>query len=97
MLIVINDCCGGFGLSKAAALALGYEKDSLWEARYIPRSDPDLIKMVLKDPYWAADGVASLVVVEVPDKATDWKIIEHDGAETVVYVLNGKIFDAEER
>lgn len=34
----------------------------------------------------------TLKVVEVPDDATDLRIVNYDGCEGVIYVLNGKIF-----
>ena len=39
--------------------------------------------------------IGDLVVVEIPDGATDWDIYEYDGLETIIYVLNGKIYYAE--
>jgi hypothetical protein len=40
--------------------------------------------------------IGDLVVVEIPDNATDWNIEEYDGLETVIYVLNGRICYAED-
>lgn len=31
-------------------------------------------------------------IVEIPDNVTDWEISEYDGWESVVYVLDGKIY-----
>ena len=30
-------------------------------------------------------------IVEIPDESTDWMLDEHDGAETIWYVVDGKI------
>ena len=80
MLFVINNNYGGFELPEdyeAVKPDINYG-DS--------RTDPDLIDIVLSDDY---DG--DLDVVEIPDEATDYEIFEYDGAETVIYVKEGKI------
>ena len=50
------------------------------------RQDPVLIKMVEE----GCDN-PDLAVVEIPDNATDSKLVEHDGFENVVYVVDGKL------
>ena len=35
-------------------------------------------------------------VVEIPDKATDWRVMDYDGLEWVVYVVDGKIYESDE-
>ena len=32
--------------------------------------------------------------VEIPDEATDWEVLDHDGLEHVIYVLDGTIYHA---
>lgn len=56
------------------------------------RTDPRLIDWVLHNP----DQCDSLIVVEVPDGYTDYYIEEYDGWESLLYVLNGKIYFASE-
>ena len=34
----------------------------------------------------------TLMVIEIPDNATDYKIVNYDGAEGIFYVLDGKIY-----
>ena len=46
-----------------------------------------LIDWVEKNP----EDSEGLRVIEIPEEATDWDIIDYDGAETVVYVINGKL------
>lgn len=87
MKIVVNRCFGGFSLSKSCAEKLGvdiYPDDSI-------RVDNHLIKMVEDSAIDASGSHAKLVVVEIPDRATDWKIFEYDGAETIIAVVDGKI------
>ena len=86
MKIVINNDYGGFGLlnwdddDQFSDIVKKYEND---------RTNPVLVAVVENN------HIGDLVVVEIPDGATDWIINEYDGLETVIYVLNGKIYYAE--
>ncbi len=92
MKIVINNCFGGFGLSK--------EAENFMEGKWIDgediHCDPELIALIERE---GADKVgasyADLRIVEIPDEATDFLIDEYDGWESVIYVLDGKIHYAE--
>lgn len=88
MKIVINECCGGFGIKKEYLEKLGVEYD--WE---IKRTNERLIEMVETLGNEIADAFADLKVVEIPDDATDWCIYEYDGAESVTYVQCGRLYD----
>jgi hypothetical protein len=89
MEIVINRCWGGFNLSKDACALLKcepYDYDS-----YNMRNDFNLISAI-KTLGSRADGIhANLVIREIPDESTDYKIIDYDGMESIIYVLNGKL------
>lgn len=89
MKLVINDDFGGFGISDGAREVLGLGKYDR-----VDRTNPLLVKMVEKDAEATRGAYSSLCVVEIPDEATDYMINEYDGAETVYYVLNGKIYEA---
>lgn len=52
------------------------------------RTSPVLIKYVRANPY------GELALARIPAEATDWAVWEYDGAETVFYVLGGKIHTA---
>lgn len=81
MKLVINGTYGGYGLYVAdefRALVEKYEDE---------RTAPELIAFVEKHP----DDCGDLEVVEIPDESTDYIINEYDGAETVYYVVDGKI------
>lgn len=90
MKVVVNRCYGGFSLSRAAMEALGVE--SPYEE--ISRINPNLIAFVEKDALSGSGRHAKLQIVEIPDEATDWEISEYDGFETIIYVLNGKLYHA---
>ena len=86
--IVINDCYGGFGLSKKALdlyIKLAGIDDSDFYDRDIPRDDPYLIKIVREMGSSASGSYANLKIVEIPADV-DWIIQEYDGAEWVAEV-----------
>jgi hypothetical protein len=83
MKIVINDCYGGFGLSKEA-LAL-YNERSGTVVTYdieIKRNDPILVEIVEQLGEDAGHRFAQLKVVEIPDDVV-WEIEEYDGNEWI--------------
>ena len=89
MKIVINKCFGGFGLSEKAKEILGI--DNSFDEYQIDRNDPKLIEVVETLGDEANGRYARLRVVNIPDDATDWELDEYDGAEKVLFVVNGKI------
>ena len=97
MKIVINDCYGGFGLSKKAKAELkklGYNEDDIYSFEYYPekRENRDLIKVIEALGAEANGESAKLSIVELPDNTTDYEIImEEYGTEYIIYVVNGKI------
>lgn len=85
MKIVLNECYGGYGVSEKWAKAHGYEYG--WE---VERTNPELIAAI--EAGEAVSGSYSkLAVVEIPDEATDWEIIEYDGLDTIIAVVDGKL------
>ena len=90
MKIVINDCFGGFELSNEALQTLGVKRSA-----QVARTDSRLIKMVEEDADNVNASCSNLAIVEIPDESTDWMIQDYDGTETVFYVLDGKIYQAD--
>lgn len=93
MEIVINECYGGFSLSKEAYEWLGLEWDG-YGFKYDSsekRTDPKLIECVKTLKEKASGRASNLQVVKIPEEATDWKISEYDGCESIIYVVDGKI------
>ena len=83
MKYVINNDFGGFGIPDKVA------KENNWDISYIHseeiRTDPKLIEWAENHPNW------ELVVVDIPEEATDFMVNDYDGKETVYAVINGKI------
>jgi len=87
MKLVINKEYGGFDLSDEACEMLDCNR---YDYDY-NRTDEKLIAVVEKLGARASTQYSRLVVVEIPDEATDYDIREYDGYESVIYVLDGKI------
>lgn len=84
MKIVINGDFGGFGFGVA-------EQFEDWVREFEgDRSDAELVAFVETHP----DECGDLVVVTIPEEATDWEMDEYDGWESIIYVLDGKIVHA---
>lgn len=83
MKIVINDCHGGFSLSKEA-LALFNERAGtvITHERNIERNNPILVEIVEQLGESADGRYAELKVVDIPDDV-QWHIDEYDGWETI--------------
>ena len=86
--IVINTCCGGFGLSRKAIQAINARRkvkglEPIDKYYSEDRLDEDLIAVVEELGAKAASSTyARLKVVEIPADV-DWELEDHDGAETI--------------
>lgn len=86
MKFVISNCSGGYGFSIDFLLKYGKEIGSL------ERNDPKLVAAVEEFGLRKASGIYSaLCIKEIPDDATDYSIEEYDGAESIIYVKDGKL------
>lgn len=86
MKLVINTCYGGFHAPKGFCTL--YPDIDDWD---IDRDDPRLIEYCEAHPDELKFSCTHLKVVELPSTATDYYINDYDGAEEVIYVLNGKL------
>ena len=87
MKVVINNCYGGFCFPSGYAAERPFaEPDDKNE-----RINPMLVKYVEDHPDKSKNEYSELIVVEIPDSATDFIIKDYDGLETVYYVIYGKI------
>ena len=91
MKIVVNKCYGGFGLPADVAEEL---HTSPFDDRRCIRTDIWLVKQVEENPVKFKDDSTELGVVEIPNEATDWIVVDYDGKERVYYTANGKILRA---
>lgn len=96
MKVVYNDCYTGFRLPKEF-LEKHSEYNEFDNSKEV-RVHPDLIEYVEKS--YSEKGCcrvgddlifAELCIADLPKATTDFYIKEYDGAETVLFVVNGKI------
>jgi len=85
MKIVINTCFGGFSLPTEFC-----KKYNMKAYDDIERTDERLVSFV-ESRGRIREGCSMLVVKEIPDNATDYMITEYDGAEGIIYVVDGKL------
>ena len=86
MKFVINDCFGGYGYSINFLNKYGKEFGSL------KRNDPKLVAAVEEFGEEESSGqYSALCIKEIPDDATDYSVEEYDGAESIIYVKDGKL------
>lgn len=91
MKIIINECFGGFGV--AGPLEEWEEREKC--SCYDERTNPEAIAILEQYGSAACSGqYAELRIVEIPDETTDWEIDEYDGAESITYVVDGRLFHA---
>lgn len=88
MKIVINGDFGGFDITEQEAKMFGVKLYDVLVGNYNFRTNPDFVRLVESGKAHNQD----LVVVDIPEEATDWMIVEYDGYEVVHYVMDGKIF-----
>ena len=103
MKVVYSCDCGGAGFElpyELSSMRLNYDQ---WHEAKELRVNPTLIKYIEehKDEdgsYKILDRWGStlytrtkLAIAELPDKTTDFLIIENAGRETIYYVVDGKI------
>ena len=82
MKIVVNADFGGFGYGVSKEYkecVFAYEND---------RANSELVAFVENHP----DDCGDLAIMTIPDNATDWDIQDYDGCETLIYVVDGKIY-----
>ena len=83
--LVINGDYGGWGLVSRECNDLIQRLPRLQDD--YPRINPELIAYVEAHP----DKCGDLKVITLPSDTTDWEVLETDGNESVIYVLDGQI------
>lgn len=97
MKIVVNGYYGGFGVSKELLYRWNATHDEQMQYGFefqSKRDNPDFVALVEELGDRANDWASRLRVVEIPDGVTDYRINDYDGLESILYVLNGKIYEA---
>lgn len=84
MKYVINNCFGGFSIKKSIAEEYGFD-------RYREARDNKKLINLIESGINCNGTFANLVVVTIPDDATDFELNNYDGYETIICVVNGKI------
>ena len=87
MTIIINKCYGGFHIPAPICEATG-----LRPYEDIDRTDSRLVEFVREHGGDYREGCSRLVMVEVPEDATDWELNEYDGFESITYVVDGMLY-----
>lgn len=86
MKLVLNQNYGRFNPPKDFCEQRGYSTPY----PSIERDDPDMVAWV--ESHAGPNGkYGDLGVVTIPDNSTDWDIIEYDGWESIVYVIDGRL------
>lgn len=92
MKFVLNKCYGGWKLSKFAMDQLSVSDPY---ANLFPEQIDLLASLIEEHGSDKCSGSSSnLRVVEIPDDFTDYSIIDYDGIERLIYVIDGKIYFA---
>lgn len=83
MKVVINDCFGGFSLSKAALARYNELANTNVDYYYdIERNDPFLVQTIEELGEQANDVYSDLKIVDIPD-GISWYIQECGGMESI--------------
>ena len=91
MKILVNRCYGGFGVQDYAIKEIGLDADEYYSDDEL-RVNPDLIALVeIKGSDYCGKHYSELVVVTIPENATDWVVDKYDGYENLYVVIDGKI------
>ena len=92
MEIILNKCYGCLSFSQEALERAGFS----WEHdRYNDdlRRSLRMIDVVQEMGDTAGRYYSNPVVVTIPEEATDYTLMSHDGFETILYVVDGKIHE----
>lgn len=90
MKILVNKSYGGYGFTEDFRNRFNLARFDQEKIKNRTRSD--IIEAVEDDLTGSFNGeYADIVVVVIPEEATDWLLSDYDGVETIYYVVDGKI------
>lgn len=84
MKMVINACFGRFSINQKIADIFGFDRYNE------KRTNRQLIKLIELGVDCNGED-SELIVVDIPDNATDCYICCYDGSEIAIYVVDGKV------
>ena len=88
MKIALNKCFGGFHIDEEIAEQYGVDPFGTF---YKERTNEKLINLIEKYGDDICYPYSEVVIIDIPDEVTDWKVVDYDGAEALYYVIDGKI------
>ena len=91
MKIAINVCYGGFGIPRRIREQLPPDFNNFDR---IHRTNDKLISLIENEGGVVKNNFSEVIITDIPDEATDWMINDHDGVESIIYVLDGKLHRA---
>ena len=103
MKVVYNPTFGGFSwpqeiIDTFHISAFGRSREARTDPKIIVALEeilkPFLEKERSNDFYrsWNTPGDPELRILEIPDDCSDWMVTEYDGAETIYFVKEGKLY-----
>ena len=93
MKIALNRSYSAFSLSKEARNDLNIGNKYDYYTDYLKRTDEKLISLIEEKGTEYVSGIyARIIVAYVPEPITDYRIDDHDGFETITYVIDGKLY-----
>lgn len=90
MKVLVNDVYGGFGIKDEIVEKIWGKERALFVDEDEMRVNAELIAMKEKGED-IEDCCCDLIIVDVPESATDWMVTEYDGYESLIAVVDGKI------
>lgn len=89
MKLVVNKCHGVFNINSDITKKYGLNNINLLDSNEC-HTNKKLIELI-ESGIDCSGNCSRLIVVEIPDEATDYYIEEYDGLESVIYAVDGKV------
>lgn len=89
MKIIVHPSYGGFHCP--AELRSKFTPDSIDYGYFWSVEEEEMFRTNPEAVAWVETHDCDLRVAEIPEQATDYEITEYDGAEDIIYVMDGRI------
>lgn len=90
MKVLVNNQYGGFHIKDEIVEKIWGKERALFIDEDEMRVNAELIAMKERGED-IEDNCCDLIIVNVPENATDWMVTEYDGLESLYMVVDGKI------